>query len=126
MIPRILHRTVPAETAAEAEQFWAKAVALHPGWEHHTWRDPLDPAEFPITSPHWWRCMTGAQLAGLVRLEVLWNHGGIYIDSDVELNGAAIGTAIGEAADVGSWVTFAIQVVAAALLVSLFGAANRR
>lgn len=85
MIPRILHRTVPAETAAEAEQFWAKAVALHPGWEHHTWRDPLDSAEFPITSPHWWRCMTGAQLAGLVRLEVLWNHGGIYIDSDVEL-----------------------------------------
>lgn len=44
----------------------------------------------------------------------------------IGLVGAAIGTAIGEAADVGSWVTFAIQVVAAALLVSLFGAASRR
>jgi uncharacterized membrane protein YeaQ/YmgE (transglycosylase-associated protein family) len=40
--------------------------------------------------------------------------------------GAAIGTAIGNAADVGDLVTFVIQVVAAALLVSLFGAASRR
>jgi uncharacterized membrane protein YeaQ/YmgE (transglycosylase-associated protein family) len=40
--------------------------------------------------------------------------------------GAAIGTAIGNAADVGDLVTFVIQVVAAALLVAMFGAASRR
>jgi uncharacterized membrane protein YeaQ/YmgE (transglycosylase-associated protein family) len=40
--------------------------------------------------------------------------------------GAAIGTAIGNAVDVGGFVTFIIQVVAAALLVVLFGAASRR
>ena len=40
--------------------------------------------------------------------------------------GAAIGTAIGNAADVGWIVTFIIQVVTAALLVVLFGAASRR
>jgi uncharacterized membrane protein YeaQ/YmgE (transglycosylase-associated protein family) len=40
--------------------------------------------------------------------------------------GAAIGTAIGNAADVGDLVTFVIQVVAAALLVAVFGAASRR
>jgi uncharacterized membrane protein YeaQ/YmgE (transglycosylase-associated protein family) len=40
--------------------------------------------------------------------------------------GAAIGTAIGNAVDVGDWATFAIQVVAAALLVTLFGAGSRQ
>jgi uncharacterized membrane protein YeaQ/YmgE (transglycosylase-associated protein family) len=40
--------------------------------------------------------------------------------------GAAIGTAVGSAVDAGDWLTFAIQVLAAALLVMLFGAASRR
>jgi uncharacterized membrane protein YeaQ/YmgE (transglycosylase-associated protein family) len=40
--------------------------------------------------------------------------------------GAAIGTAVGNAADVGDFVTFLIQVVAAALLVAMFGATARR
>lgn len=85
MIPRLLHRTVPAETPRQTEACWQTAVDLHPGWEHRTWRDPLDPADFPTTSPHWHRCTTGAQLAGLVRLEVLCRFGGVYLDSDVEL-----------------------------------------
>jgi hypothetical protein len=29
-------------------------------------------------------CTSGAQLAGLVRLEALYTHGGIWVDSDVE------------------------------------------
>jgi hypothetical protein len=84
-IPRILHRTVPTETTAEVEGFWRAACLMHPEWEHRTWRDPLDPADFPETSPVWDRCTSGAQLAGLVRLEALWHHGGVYIDSDVEM-----------------------------------------
>ena len=44
----------------------------------------------------------------------------------IGLVGAAIGTAIGEAADLGSWLTFAVQVVVAALVVAMFGAASRR
>lgn len=40
--------------------------------------------------------------------------------------GAAIGTAVGEAVDAGGFVTFLIQVVAAALLVSLFSVGSRR
>lgn len=85
MIPRILHRTVPAVTTEEVESFWHGACALTRGWEHRTWRDPLDPADFPNTSRLWSSCNSGAQLAGLVRLEVLFHHGGVYIDSDVEL-----------------------------------------
>lgn len=85
MIPRRLIRSVPAETTDEVEEFWKIATDLHSGWEMVTYRDPIDSALFPITSPVWPLAKTGAQLAGLVRLEALWANGGVYIDADVEL-----------------------------------------
>lgn len=84
MIPPRLIRTVPSETTDEVEQFWSAALTVT-GWEGVTYRDPIEANRFPITSPHWERCTSGAQLAGLVRLEALWNLGGVYIDSDVEI-----------------------------------------
>lgn len=84
MIPKRIIRTVAAATTTEVEDFWKTACDLHPDWETVTYRDPIDPDLFPITSPLWNRCQNGAQLAGLVRLEALLD-GGIYIDSDVEL-----------------------------------------
>lgn len=83
-IPRILHRTVPQRTSVEVEGWWEAWQRLHPGWEFRTWRDPLRRRDFPRTSKLWARCSSGAQLAGLVRLEALWRHGGVYVDSDVE------------------------------------------
>jgi len=83
-IPRVLHRVVPEQTSAETEDWWEAWQAIHPGWLFRTWRDPIDPTPFPLTSPHWGRVHHGAQLADLVRLEVLWNEGGIYLDSDME------------------------------------------
>lgn len=83
-IPRILHRTVPAETTEQVERWWADFQRLHPGWEFRTWREPLDPTEWPLTGDLWDRCENGAQKAGLIRLEALITHGGIYVDSDVE------------------------------------------
>jgi hypothetical protein len=83
-IPRILHRTVPAQTTAEVEEWWRGWQTLHPGWEMRTYRDPIDPALFPASSPLWDRCDNGAQRAGLIRLEALCLHGGVYVDSDVE------------------------------------------
>jgi uncharacterized membrane protein YeaQ/YmgE (transglycosylase-associated protein family) len=44
----------------------------------------------------------------------------------VGIVGAIAGTAIGVAAHVGFWAIFVIQVVIAALLVTLFGAGSRR
>jgi mannosyltransferase OCH1-like enzyme len=85
MIPRVLHRVVPLAGSDEMERLWVQVCALHPGWQHRTWRDPLDSAAWPLTSSWWPRCTSGAQLAGLVRLEALWREGGIYLDSDVEL-----------------------------------------
>jgi hypothetical protein len=49
-----------------------------------THRDPLDPAHWPLTSPHWAKVTSGAQLADLVRLEALLRFGGFYLDSDCE------------------------------------------
>ena len=83
-IPRILHRTIPAETSAEVEQWWEMFRAMHPAWELRTYRDPIDPADWPLTGDLHDRCGTGAQKAGLIRLEALFTHGGVYVDSDVE------------------------------------------
>lgn len=83
MIPRILHRVVPAQPSAEAERFWVGWQALHPGWEFKSWVDPQDPKAFELGQEFAF-ATSGAQLADLVRLEVLWRYGGVYVDSDVE------------------------------------------
>lgn len=83
MIPRRLVRTVPQVTSIEAENLWDIATDLHPDWEHVTWRDPVYENAFPISSPYWGDCETGAQLADLIRIEDLLHRGGWYIDSDV-------------------------------------------
>lgn len=83
-IPRILHRTCPAETTEQVETWWRAFQRLHPGWEMRTYRDPIDPSLFPLSSPVWDKCQNGAQRAGLIRLEALVHHGGVYVDTDVE------------------------------------------
>lgn len=85
MIPRRIVRTVPVEVDPDVEALWEATAALHPGWDMVTYRDPIDPAVFPLTSPHWKRCRNGAQLAGLIRLEALLDGGGIYLDSDMQI-----------------------------------------
>lgn len=83
-IPRILHRTVPEETSAEVEQWWETFGLLHPDWDLRTYREPIDPKDWPLTGTLFDLCQNGAQKAGLIRLEAVYTHGGIYVDSDVE------------------------------------------
>jgi len=83
-IPRILHRVVPADTTVQAEEYWRTAQRLHPDWRFMTHRDPLVPDAYPLTSGAWDAVEAGAQLADLVRLEVLYVHGGVYVDQDYE------------------------------------------
>jgi mannosyltransferase OCH1-like enzyme len=85
MIPQVIVRTVPQETSGEVEAFWSRIADIHHGWELITYRDPLDPADFPLSAHLWPRCQNGAQFAGLIRLEALWHHGGVYLDSDMEM-----------------------------------------
>lgn len=76
---------VPENTSVEADNFWAGARRHHPRWDHVELRDPIDPKIFPLTSHRWADCESGAQLADLVRAEELFQRGGVYIDSDVEV-----------------------------------------
>lgn len=85
MIPKRLIRTVPEHTTGQVEKFWDDACALHPGWDYVTLRDPVNRADFPLTSRLWDRCESGAQMADLIRAEELLHRGGIYLDSDVEV-----------------------------------------
>jgi mannosyltransferase OCH1-like enzyme len=84
MIPKNLFRTVPEKTSDKVETWWTWSVELHQDWDCQTWRDPLDPGKFPLTSAYWKHCQHGAQLAGLVRLELVYTYGGVYIDSDYQ------------------------------------------
>lgn len=83
-IPRILHRVVPERTEHQAEEWWSEFEMLHPGWTLMTHRDPLDPADWPLTAPHWAKAENGAQFADLIRLEALLKWGGVYVDQDVQ------------------------------------------
>jgi hypothetical protein len=83
-IPRVIHRVVPAVTHPLVERWWDEFAALHPGWRLMTHRDPLDPADWPLTSPVWRHLRSGAALADLVRLEALLRYGGFYVDSDMQ------------------------------------------
>jgi hypothetical protein len=71
-IPKLIHRTVPAERSPEVDEYWAAFAEMNPGWELRSWEEPLNPEDFPITSPLWALCDSGAQKAGLIRLELLW------------------------------------------------------
>lgn len=83
-IPRILHRTVPERIDPVVEARWSAFAELHPDWSLMTHRDPLDPAEWPLTSSRWDDAANGAQLADMIRLEALVRFGGVYVDSDVD------------------------------------------
>lgn len=82
LIPRVFHRTLPEEVDPQLEEWWEARKKIHPDWEFRTYRDPIDPALFPVTSPLWDRCETGAQKADLIRLEALVQWGGVYVDAD--------------------------------------------
>jgi inositol phosphorylceramide mannosyltransferase catalytic subunit len=91
VIPRILHQIwvgpdpIPAEYAAYMDG-WAR---MHPGWEHRVWtdenlpamrnRDLYDRAE--ELTPY---ANVGQFRADLLRYELLWSFGGVYVDVDFE------------------------------------------
>jgi len=57
-------------------------LAAHPAWRGRVWRDadlpPLRNQAVFDTSPSW------AQRADVVRYEILLDHGGVYLDTDME------------------------------------------
>ncbi len=83
-IPPILHRVVIGLEPDDARRWWAKFGELHPTWDLRTHSLPFDPKEWPLTSWLFPHTVHPAQLADFIRLEALWNDGGVYVDWDIE------------------------------------------
>lgn len=81
MIPKTLHRVVPRKQTELMNFCWNKAKELHPDWQHVTHYDDESYSEInDILSYN----IPGAIKADLIRYYVLYNEGGIYLDSDYE------------------------------------------
>lgn len=87
MIPRIFHHIwinraeprLPGRFAAYRDS-WLRA---HPAWEFRLWN--LDNLDFPLRRPELLQqCTSYAQLSDVLRLEVLYRYGGVYVDTDFE------------------------------------------
>ena len=87
MIPRIFHQVwinrtkpeLPAEFAAYRDT-WLKH---HPGWEYRLWN--LDNLDFRCLRAELLpQCISYSELADILRFELLYRHGGVYIDTDFE------------------------------------------
>jgi mannosyltransferase OCH1-like enzyme len=84
MIPHVIHFTVPKVIRPEQQDAINLAREKHPGWEIKVWQDPLDPSSHRLAE-YWPYANSGAQLADLIRLEVIFEHGGVYLDSDFRI-----------------------------------------
>jgi hypothetical protein len=82
MIPKIIHRTIPHKTNAVIDACWDSVKEFCPDYTLMTHYDEDD---FPISKPHFDKCPSGAFRADLIRLEVVYKHGGIFLDSDIQL-----------------------------------------
>jgi FkbM family methyltransferase len=82
MIPKIIHRTIPNETTPLMDKCWNSVLKFTDGWKHLT---HFDDDDYSIVKQYLPLCPNGAFRADLIRLEALYVHGGIYLDSDVEI-----------------------------------------
>jgi inositol phosphorylceramide mannosyltransferase catalytic subunit len=85
LVPRIIHQIwvgrepLPDEFASYVET-WKRN---HPTWEHRLWTEDNLPAD--LRRPEALeRIRHPAERADILRLELLWRHGGVYVDADFE------------------------------------------
>lgn len=85
MIPRVLHRIVlpPMEDEGYVAENWVNFAALHPTWELKSWTS-ADPRDWQLVGGLLAKSFSPAQRADLLRLEILWREGGVYVDTDCE------------------------------------------
>lgn len=82
MIPKIIHFVLPEYPTPAQSQAVELATRVNPDCRIQVWQDPLDPEGFRL-SGYWAKVNSGAQLADLARIEVVYMFGGVYFDSDV-------------------------------------------
>lgn len=84
-MPRILHQIwlgdqpLPDEFAGYRETW----LHRHPDWEHRLWTEDTLPSD--LRRPEVYEQLrTPAERSDILRLELLWGHGGVYVDTDFE------------------------------------------
>lgn len=90
MIPKVFHRIWLDDPEPDTFLgYWAKLQQLHPEWKFHSWRSSVD---IPVLQnqelfdrarevcPKDWKRFQ----ADILRLELLYQYGGIYVDTDIE------------------------------------------
>jgi mannosyltransferase OCH1-like enzyme len=85
LVPKILHQIwlgdqpLPEEFANYRETWRAH----HPAWEHLLWTEDNLPAD--LRRPEVYeRLRVPAERSDILRLELLWRQGGVYVDTDFE------------------------------------------
>ncbi len=87
MIPRVFHQVwinrhcpdLPPQFAAYRDSW----LRMHPGWGYRLWN--LENLDFKcLRADLLPQCVSYAALADILRLEVLYRHGGVYVDTDFE------------------------------------------
>ena len=81
---KILHFTVAAKPTPINVEMIALARELHPAWDVKVWQDPMQPDRYPLER-YWSKANSGAQLSDLLRLDILYKWGGVYLDADMRL-----------------------------------------
>jgi mannosyltransferase OCH1-like enzyme len=103
VIPRTIHQIwvgpdpLPKEFAAYVDT-WKRQ---HPQWEHRLWTEDDIPSDLRRREPLE-RIRHPAERSDILRLELLWRHGGVYVDVDMECV-SPLDPHIGDADFVTAW-----------------------
>lgn len=81
---KIIHFTVPENLTPVQARTIERARALHPTWEVKVWQDPVRP-DGCLLEKYWPKVNSGAQLSDLLRIDILYKWGGVYVDGDLRL-----------------------------------------
>lgn len=85
IIPKRLHRIwLGGQQSPEFETWGSRWRELHPDWEFREW-DARALESFPaIDRAVWTTCCRDSQRSNILRLHILYEMGGVYIDHDIE------------------------------------------
>ena len=84
-IPRIIHQTwLGPDPLPEDDARWVETWrAHHPEWEHHLWTDANLP-EGLVRNEGYELIRHPVERSDILRLELVYRFGGVYVDTDVE------------------------------------------
>lgn len=90
MIPKIIHHTWKDDQVPEKyQEFYKKAINLHPDWQHILWTDEMNlkfvRENFPDVLPYYKSFPKNIMRADMIRYLIMDKMGGLYLDLDYEM-----------------------------------------